>query len=65
MFHPISVGGKVVGAIGVIGPNRMDYKKVIASLNYFADGLTGNMAAEIDLKKELLLGDPNDGKGNE
>ena len=65
VFHPISVGGKVVGAIGVIGPNRMDYKKVIASLNYFADGLTGNMAAEIDLKKELLLGDSTDGKGNE
>lgn len=65
VFHPISVGGKVVGAIGVIGPNRMDYKKVIASLNYFADGLTGQMATEITLKKDLLIGDSTDGKGNE
>ena len=27
------------GGIGVIGPKRMDYKKVIASLKYFASGL--------------------------
>ncbi|MBQ3155106.1 MAG: heat-inducible transcription repressor HrcA [Clostridia bacterium] len=40
VFHPITVGGKVVGAIGVIGPQRMDYKKVVASLDYFAAGLT-------------------------
>ncbi len=40
VFHPITVGGKVVGAIGVIGPQRMDYKKVVASLDYFASGLT-------------------------
>lgn len=40
VFHPITVGGKVVGAIGVIGPQRMDYKKVVASLDYFAASLT-------------------------
>lgn len=43
VFHPITVGGKVVGAIGVIGPQRMDYKKVVASLDYFAAGLTGQI----------------------
>ncbi len=58
VFHPISVGGKVIGAIGVIGPKRMDYKKVIASLDYFAEGLTG----QIGIKNELLIGDGNDGK---
>ena len=26
--------------IGVIGPKRMDYKKVLASLDYFATGLS-------------------------
>lgn len=40
VFHPIKVGDKVVGGIGVIGPQRMDYKKVVASLDYFAAGLT-------------------------
>ncbi|MBO4452438.1 MAG: heat-inducible transcription repressor HrcA, partial [Clostridia bacterium] len=46
VFHPISVNGKVIGAIGVIGPKRMDYKKVIASLDYFAEGLTGQMVIQ-------------------
>ncbi len=59
VFHPISVGGKVVGAIGVIGPKRMDYKKVIASLDYFAEGLTGQLDYELDFKKDLMIGDGN------
>lgn len=46
VFHPITVGDKVVGAIGVIGPQRMDYKKVVASLDYFAAGLTGQIESE-------------------
>ena len=45
VFHPITVGGKVVGAIGVIGPQRMDYKKVVASLDYFAKGLVGQIGS--------------------
>ncbi len=61
VFHPISVGGKVVGAIGVIGPKRMDYKKVIASLDYFAEGLTGQMPKEMG-NTNLLIGESNDGK---
>ena len=40
VYYPITVSGQTVGAIGVIGPKRMDYKKVIASLEYFAAGLS-------------------------
>lgn len=40
VFHPITYNGKPVGAIGVIGPKRMDYKKVIASLKYLASGIS-------------------------
>ncbi|MFR5863934.1 MAG: hypothetical protein ACLUFV_01320 [Acutalibacteraceae bacterium] len=40
MLRPVTVDGKTVGAIGVIGPKRMDYKKVLASLDYFATGLS-------------------------
>lgn len=29
-----SVGDKVIGSIGVIGPTRMEYSRVIASMNY-------------------------------
>lgn len=39
VFVPIKSGDRTIGGIGVIGPRRMDYKKVIASLRYFADGL--------------------------
>jgi len=62
VFHPISVGGKVIGAVGVIGPKRMDYKKVIASLDYFAEGLTHQIDHEIHPKNELLIGDGKNGK---
>ncbi len=43
VFYPISLGGKTVGAIGVIGPKRMDYKKVIASLEYFASSISDEL----------------------
>lgn len=43
VFYPITVSGETVGAIGVIGPKRMDYKKVIANLEYFASGLTDEL----------------------
>ncbi len=62
VFHPISMGGKVVGAIGVIGPKRMDYKKVIASLDYFAEGLTHQMDNELIHKNDYLIGEGKDGK---
>ncbi len=62
VFHPISVDGKVIGAVGVIGPKRMDYKKVIASLDYFAEGLTHQIDNELPRKNELLIGDGKNGK---
>ncbi len=66
VFHPITVGGKVVGAIGVIGPQRMDYKKVVASLDYFAAGLTEQIAlpdaAGIPGLAEKERKDPHGGK---
>jgi heat-inducible transcriptional repressor len=52
VFHPISVGGKVVGAIGVIGPKRMNYQKVIGMISRLATGLD-RMFGE-----DLLLDDP-------
>lgn len=40
IFKPIKRGGKTVGAIGVIGPLRMDYAKVLATI----ESLCGNIA---------------------
>ena len=60
VFHPISMGGKVVGAVGVIGPKRMDYKKVIASLDYFAETLTEQIDSDFRTKGNLMIGDNHD-----
>ena len=57
VFHPITVGKKVIGAIGVIGPKRMNYKKVIASLNYFVSRISDSLTEKTD-----NTGDINDGK---
>ncbi len=65
VFHPISVDGKVIGAVGVIGPKRMDYKKVIASLDYFAESLTGQIDKEIGINGNLLIGEGNNEQRND
>ncbi len=40
IFKKIKRGGKVVGAIGIIGPCRMKYNKVITMLEHFSRGFT-------------------------
>lgn len=52
VVHPVSIDGKRVGAIGVIGPKRMDYKKVIAGLNYIVAGLSGHHNENGDFTNE-------------
>ncbi len=51
VFKPIKQGGHTVGAIGVIGPLRMDYARVLAML----DNLGGNVTQ--------LLNEPTQPKG--
>ena len=45
VFKKIVRGGRVIGAIGVIGPRRMKYNKVISMLDYLSrgvgDGISG------------------------
>ena len=36
IFKKLTIGGKVVGAIGVLGPSRMDYSKVISTMEYLS-----------------------------
>ena len=53
VFKTIKVGGKAVGAIGVFGPSRMDYSKVISTVEYLSATLSGEQVIG-------LLGDPTD-----
>lgn len=44
IFKPIKRNGKTVGAVGVVGPRRMDYAKVLATL----ESIGGNIVNIID-----------------
>lgn len=49
VFKPIVKDGKTLGAIGVLGPRRMDYAKVLATL----EELSGNIDTIIQSQKQL------------
>lgn len=53
VFKPIVKDGKTLGAIGVLGPRRMDYAKVLATLQ----GLSGNIEDIIQAKKQTSEGE--------
>ncbi len=50
VYRTIRAGDRVLGAIGVIGPRRMDYSKVISIIDNLALGIDSLLAS----------GDPND-----
>ncbi|MEJ8548037.1 heat-inducible transcriptional repressor HrcA [Brevibacillus borstelensis] len=43
-----SLGGKPVGMVGILGPTRMEYSKVITVLNYLAAGLSQMLTSEFE-----------------
>ena len=47
IFKTFSLGDKTLGAIGVIGPKRMDYSKIIAKLEYFSANMADIIKNEI------------------
>lgn len=58
VFKPVVRDGKTLGAIGIIGPRRMDYAKVVATIG----GLADNVESLLNDKDELTDGDPSDGQ---
>ena len=59
VFKPVVRDGKTLGAIGIIGPRRMDYAKVVATI----EGLAGNVESLLNDKD--LISDKNGGKDND
>ncbi len=47
VFKKIVVDGKTVGAVGVIGPCRMDYSRVVSAIRYLSDGIADAMNASL------------------
>ena len=60
VFKPIVKDGKTLGAIAVLGPRRMDYAKVLATL----EGLSGNIANIIRSNNNNLLDKGESDGGN-
>jgi heat-inducible transcriptional repressor len=56
VFKHIKKNGRTVGAVGVIGPRRMDYAKVLATL----ESIGGNISNIIGDPKELSDGTKNE-----
>ena len=50
IFKTVKSDGRVVGAIGVIGPCRMDYSRVITTIEYLANSISGEK--ELDTGNE-------------
>lgn len=48
IFKTIRDGDRTVGAIGIIGPTRMDYSKVIATIDNLTSGITSLLSAHSD-----------------
>ena len=61
VFKPVKQNGKTVGAIGVIGPTRMDYKKVISMI----DGIAGGVSDVLSEGGKLMLGSADGGPDGE
>lgn len=60
IFKTITANDKVVGAIGVIGPCRMDYSKVITTLDLLTDNIRGMFDSEKNMLTDGEKGERND-----
>lgn len=59
VYKQIKKDGRTIGAIGIIGPLRMDYARVLATI----DSLGGNIANLLDGEDDKLLKGKNDDDG--
>ena len=61
VFKPVVRDGKTLGAIGIIGPRRMDYAKVVATI----EGLADNVESILNDNDKITdnNGGQNDGGG--
>lgn len=60
VFKPIKMNGHTIGAVGVIGPKRMDYGKVLAMI----DNLSGNISMLMSDTKLIGQSGDNDNAAN-
>lgn len=54
VFKPVVRNGKRIGAIGIIGPRRMDYAKVVATIEGLAENVESVINEGIELEIETI-----------
>jgi len=52
IMSPYKVGDNNIGSIGVVGPLRVDYAKIIPNIEYISDGVTKLLSNVIDNNQE-------------
>ena len=56
IYKNLKLGGKTIGAIGIIGPCRMDYSRVLATIDKLSDEISrlseNNLLPGADVKKD-------------
>lgn len=63
VIAPFKASEKLVGLLGVLGPARMDYSKIISGLEFFTSQLSGMLTKDFG-SRQFLLSDGID-KGDE
>jgi len=63
VIAPYRASDKLVGLLGVLGPARMDYSKIISGLEFFTAQLSGVLTKDFGTR-QILIGD-GIGKGDE
>ncbi len=61
VYKPIVKDGKTVGAIGILGPSRMDYAKVLATI----EGISGSVEAVLGVEQKKLENGTHDPDSDE
>ena len=65
ILSPYRATGNLVGILGVLGPARMDYPKIISALEFFTSQISGSFTKSSDGAQKLLGSTENQEQGDE
>ena len=54
VLAPYKASEKLMGMLGVIGPARMDYSKIVSALEYFTNQLSGILTKDFGTRQKLI-----------
>jgi len=57
ILSPYKISDDLTGVIGVIGPMRMDYSKIVSSIEYFSNNLSKMFKEKYNNERQLNKGD--------